>query len=148
MYPFQIIKERLGLSEKGASLANATTRNSKFLTATSATTNRPSSPANTRLTIALRLRPTTRETPVLQPMPNAEKTSKSCLSTWQSSSQVKWATSTPRFKSSPSKHMHLLGSRSPLTFKVTKFTDQTHLPPGNPWGCGYRRRASEIRCRT
>ena len=58
-------------------------QNSKVFTATSATTSRPPSPAKTRLTVASRLRPTSRETPAPQRLPNAEKTTKSPSSTRQ-----------------------------------------------------------------
>ena len=131
----------------------------KLLTATSATTNLPPSPAKTRLTIALRLRSTIREILALQRLPNAEKAPKFSLSTWQSSSQVKCvcctvATSTQRFESSPNKQAHFLGSLSPLEFKVARFRDikPTYLADCRLWsgsrrGWGYQRRASEIQCR-
>ena len=95
----------------------------KLFTATSTTTSRPPSPAKTTSTSASRLRPTSKETPALVPLPYAEKTLKSLSSTRQSAPQVKWvsctaATSTPRFLSSPSKRAHLLESLNPLTFKL------------------------------
>ena len=125
-----------------------TIRNSKLLTATSATTSRPLSSAKTRLTITLRLHPTNRESQTLQRLSNTERTTKSSSSTRQSFVQVKWvsctaATSILRFESSPSKLSHLLGSFGLLMFKLATFRIiLTHLPiqcrrwSGNPreWG--------------
>ena len=71
-----------------------TTCNSKLLTITSATTSRPLSSAKTRLTMTLRLRPTNKETPTLQWLPNAEKSTKSLSSTQESFAQGKWVSCT------------------------------------------------------
>ena len=94
-YLFRIIKERLQPSEKGASLANAIGRiNCDHLKLEAFNDNIdhsqlvPSS-AKTRLTIALRLRPTSKETSALQRLLNAEKTSKPSLST--DSPLCKWS---------------------------------------------------------
>ena len=123
-------KERFSPRISGA--YTATIRKSKLLTATSATTSRLPSSAKTRLTIALRLHPTNRETPSLQSLPNAEKTIKSPSSTRQSSTQGTWvsctaATSTQRFEGSLTKPAHLLA-----TFRVILI----HLPIQCRWWYG------------
>ena len=114
--------------------AIVTTRNSKLLTATSATANQLPSPAKTRLTFASRLRLISRETPALQQLSYAEKTTKSFSSTRESAVQMKWVScittsSAQRFESSPSKRAHLLGSLSPLIFTLARFkVILTHSP--------------------
>ena len=112
------------LQQCGHTLGNATT------------TSWPPSSAKIRLTIALRLCPTSRETTVLPWLLKAEKTSKLASSTWQSSAQVKWvsctaATFTQRCESSPCKRAHLLESPSPLTtyqFSVDDGPDWLYCP--------------------
>ena len=102
----------------------AATRNSKLLTATSATTNRLSSSARTRFTSVLRLR-----TKRLQHCCSCRVLKgrhKSSSSTWQSAAQVEWVscaavTFTLRFESSPIKRAHLLGSFNSLAFNVARF---------------------------
>ena len=107
--------------------------------------------AKTRLTSALRLHPTSKKSPTQLRLPYAERTTKSSSSTRKSAGQVKWVSctagrSTPSFESSPSKCEHLLGSLSPLTFKVARFRDikptyLTHCQQrsGNPRRLGCRR---------
>ena len=127
--------------------------------ATSATTSRPPSSARTRFTLALRLRLINKKTP------NAA-TAVECWKddivitqhpTVRSASEVSLlhcSNNHTEVRESPSKRAHLLGSLSPLVFKVARFraiksTYLTHcrLGHGNPrrWGC--RRHVSGNRCR-
>ena len=86
----------------------------------------PRSSAKTIFTSALWLYPTSKETPMLLWLLYAERMTKSFSSIRQSVVQVKcvsWteATCTLRFESSLSRCAHLLGSLSPLAFKVARF---------------------------
>ena len=81
-----------------------------------------------------RLRPTSKETPALQRLTYAEKTTKSFSSTRESAVQMKWVscivtTIAQRFDSSPNKRAHLLGSLSLFIFTLARFrVILTHSP--------------------